>query len=442
MTFIGNTDSGTSGSSHKIDETYVERPEVTDPKENNDYLLEQAHVKDSMNNRTVVNMDIQRDLRAHLATFGKGARIAVTYYQRNNIEDDSNAVSATADFELDDVHFGYKKINAFELKLQGDIEFEYEAGTGFSKQTGKAVVLPGFTAYIGDIFLYEVDYGQYGLFIVTESERLAFNNFSHHLISFTLKTIPSNALIEKLNSRVDKVLYFSRERALDGRAAVLESDEYVLVSRLQELFFMAAEVFRRRYFKTTRVRAFMENDEIYDGYMARFLSRAFDYHDLEMRPSVYTEAIDPSVVTILDAILDPDLYQISTIDQMFRYAHAEKHCLSTTITGITNTKIVLFESSDGIPATPYIFRKEFYEGDTTKFGTYESIIYNYVMHGTTDSVRVGALLQQAIRTRNESTFYALPIMMYIAKIAMTRIGRDEADPIKPFTGVTIVPAIP
>ena len=200
-----------------------------------------------------------------ILAYSAGMSITVTFY--HNLNNDVTARSFFNDlsFQQDNVHVAYLKINNFQMKLKDSLAFSYDGSKVKSQVTGEAVLYPFFVPWTGDLFIYEVQKGVYGLYKITDPPtRLSIKDLTGHEIKFILVDYLSKEQLDKMNERVVEERYFNLQRYISGEGALLTSDETETLGQVKEAITKLSKYYVSEFYEKYIYRTFIENPCLYD----------------------------------------------------------------------------------------------------------------------------------------------------------------------------------
>ena len=230
-------------------------------------------VENTFINRTSVNQDMYADKMSLVAGFPEGRILKVTYFSRNSAPTDiqSDVVDLNTTVK-DSVHKTWTEIRNFELRVQNELAFEYDADSNKTKINSEGICFPRFVPKVGDIFLYELRQGKIGMFYVGAINRLAIGQDTCHTVTFTLQGYLTADLRDDLRKNTTEIRYFDKVKYLVGDTSLFTSEGYIQKQELTKLRRELAEDFCARYY-SSEMSSFMRPDEIYDPYIVEYWNR-------------------------------------------------------------------------------------------------------------------------------------------------------------------------
>lgn len=311
-------------------------------------LTDKKFVINTQNNNTGVNMGRLRTVVNDLLGFAEGSVTKVTYYRDHYDETDTKGRQAEPDLERHNVHSSLLKINGFEMRMTGPLNYEHDADEGLSKLNGEAFTYPGFEPHEGDRFIVEVDTGKYALMHINALPvRTSIRSNTYFKVQFTMEEFLSEEGFAKLNSHVTDEAWFDKKRFLNESGALLMHDEYVEMKYLNAQVSKMLRFYRAKFLDETLMYSFMRPDGIYDPYVTDFLTKTLDYHETgHMAVQLFEQA--PFIGTsIWTALMDQNTpYEaVPTSSDITTYKLGSKSVLANSL---LNKRYVFFLKSSSL----------------------------------------------------------------------------------------------
>lgn len=374
-------------------------------------LADKEYIKDSYTNATAVNLDRYASIKNALTAYVEGSTIKVTYFHHVNNESLARATSSDVSMMLDDAQVSFLKINNFEMKLKGEIQFAYNQETNTSTASGEAIVYPGFIPYIGDLFLYEIS-GTVGIFKINNTpNRLSIQYNSCHEISFSLVAYATNEIMTKLKECVSDEAWFDKQRFLNEEGALLSYNEVELIKNLNILNKQLLIHYLDTFFENREYMTFMREDKKFDPYVIEFIGNILDLYSLPVLPQQLISSPANYRKSIWYKLLEPSVVPESL---MMTKCKSEKYpvTLRTVFINalINRDYLYLTDDSDGV-IYPFAIPASYTVGDKT----IPNIVRSYLSNG---NINVNDFIDTA-RTYGTMTldeqFYYIPIMLFFVK---------------------------
>lgn len=389
-----------------------------DTKKNfDDKLLKRAYVEDTFTNQTALNMNRMSPIIKQLKNFPSGSTIKVTYFSQTHNFTDKQSNRVDYSYLLNNVHKCCAKILNLEIKLDGDMTYEYDQDSGQSTCEGTGKIFSGLTPHAGDIFLYEISTtGQLGLFLVTDNVPLAIHQASHHTTSFVLKQFVDNATIQKLEECVIETYHFTRQEIFGSSYAILKrSDYYDLVkcaTTRMEMINLYKELFYDRNTYTI-----VRRDGIYDGYMVQFMNRLISSSDLNEYP--FVQLLHEAIYS------KPCIWTIMLENKKFAFTAANKYdievCQYNTLAGFINSLhnqefIHLNKEGEFYYGG---FTQNFYDKVVAQYTPYEALVANFMSSKVVDLPSLFTLIDEIGTLTDEGMFYQIPVYIFLCNAALS-----------------------
>lgn len=277
-------------------------------------LIDEKLVSNTFLNNTSFNEDSFKDNRRLIAGYPEGRILKVTYFSQNTPVADVFSKPVDINMRtLDDVHISWTQIRNFELRIQNELSFEYDADTGRSAVTSTGIVLPGFTPKVGDFFLYMMKNGKVGMFYVTEFSRLALGQETYHSINFSLQQWLDMPMRDRLQKQSTMIFYFDKEKFLTGNVAMLSTEGYVQKKELQHIRREIIQNYLDRFYDT-EFNSFMRYDDVYDPYIVEFWLHKVSCNETKERPIQLFCSIQNYKKTIWSALTNNPIKQLKNIN--------------------------------------------------------------------------------------------------------------------------------
>ena len=280
------------------------RPEVEDklPVLDNQVLVGDKVIQNTFLNNTAVNSDNFKNELSLIAGYPEGSILKVTYYSKNSpLTDVRSDVVDILTPAKDQVHIDVTEIRDFEIRVSGDLQFQYTEDTNISSMTGEGIVYAGFVPHVGDFFLYELRNGRIGIFYVGASRRLALGQDTYHQISFSLQDFLTSQSRDKIKSGVTSVKYFDKVKFLTGDHALLNSQGYIEQKDLRQVRLELIQNYTDRFYSTD-YSSFMRPDGVYDPYVVEYWNKKIGYTESPVRPVQLLVAVQNYKKTIWSAL--------------------------------------------------------------------------------------------------------------------------------------------
>lgn len=313
------------------------RPEVNDklPAIDGHSISDEHVVKNTFINKTAVNTDIYSDTTTLLAGLPEGRVLTVTYFSQNHDPTDvqSSVVDCTCNTK-DDVHVSWTQIRNFEIRARNEFSFSYDTDTNNTDFKGEGLVFPRFTPKIGDIFIYEVRNGKYGIFYISSIDRLALGQDTYHAIQFTMQGYLDADYRDKLAKQSTQIMYFDKTKYMVGNTAMLTSEGYTNKKDLLHIRSEIIEDYMERFY-SNEFSTFIRSDDIYDPYVVEYWNTKIGITEnmRQIRPTQILISVSNFKKTIWSLLTN---HPIKNLDHLDKYGNTEEFKSTFWGTNITS----------------------------------------------------------------------------------------------------------
>ena len=365
---------------------------------------------DADNTISTASSDTQ--LSAYLAYMGGGYPITVTFYHYLN--NDATARSFFNDFskQQDNVHISFLKIHNFRMKLKESLSFNYDNPNVRSTVTGEAVLYPYFVPWTGDLFVYEVEPGVYGLYKITDPPtRLTIREMTGHEIKFILVQYLDNETLAKLNACVADEKYFNLQRYISGEGALLTSDETETLGQVTTAISKLCKYYVSEFFDKYIYNTFIENKCLYDPYLVEFILKVFDYKYFKSYPVQLVASPEWWSRSIWARLLDPEsVPEEILVTKCFRMLKGV-HYRTAGTNALTNRCYIKLHPCGRHPYPPFNIPTVYDEKELTV----QQQIVLYLNEGKVRPKVLLGLVDKIFTCSRLARFYFIPILIFLLK---------------------------
>lgn len=220
-----------------------------------------------------------------LIAFVAGSPWTVTYF--------SQVVSQHTDLREHDpgqlsIYQQYNKIIDLELRVNTPLSSSQDTNTNLMTVSGTATIYPFLVPNVGDVFIASVGDGGKALFSITNTERKSLNTGSAFVIDYHLLGYV-DAMLERyadLESKVNKTLYFDKDRIIDGLSPVLSSEDRRYTDDLKEAYVNLVRFYFRTFYNKDAGTLVIpgQSAHVYDPYLVSYILKIVDTNEaLEIR---------------------------------------------------------------------------------------------------------------------------------------------------------------
>jgi hypothetical protein len=320
------------------------RPEVNDklPAIDGHSISDEHVVENTFINKTAVNTDIYSDNTTLIAGFPEGRVLTVTYFsQTHSPTDVQSAVVDLTSNTKDDVHVAWTQIRNFEIRARNELAFSYDVDTNNTDFKGEGIVFPRFEPKIGDLFIYEVRNGKYGVFYISSVERLALGQDTYHAIQFTMQAYLSPDYRDRLAKQTTQIMYFDKTKYMVGNSAMLTSEGYANKKDLLHLRSEIIEDYMERFY-SPEFSTFMRPDEIYDPYVVEYWNTKISITESmkQVRPTQILISVSNFKKTIWALLTNHPIKDLNHLDKYSNTDEFKSTFWGTNITSLLGHKFL------------------------------------------------------------------------------------------------------
>lgn len=314
----------------------------------------------------------------------------------------------------------YTRIKNLIIKDDGEGALNYDPDTGQSGKDFNAYVIFDLVPIRGDCFITDIGDGNAGLCIITEQPEI--RNFTAnkvYLITYKLVTILSNQMYDALNKRVVQELQYSKDSALNGGNAVIDTGDYNDQKELLKwCMTITANIFRKFFWNPEKTFALIEQGKppTYDQYLVEFLCAIIppelrqNYPFINRLSTQYggREIGYYGDLNVFDILLRGDFHLLSQCSNRIGVVDVTRLYNTRAYGSIRNSKfeqvlvtnpenygtMKAYVNMDGYPilnynpdsSTSYFFSAEFYKGNPQ--GEFETLTLNTLRDRVIDRKRL------------------------------------------------------
>lgn len=255
----------------------------------------------------------------------------------------------------DDVHVSFTQIREFEMRCQGELNFEFDEERNTSKIQWEALLLPGFTPRISDIFLYELRNGKIAVFRVTSITRLAMGQDSYFKINCDAQEYLTSATKNRLQKQSTIVCYFDKAKFIVGNHAMLTTNSYIQQKDLKYIRNEIIQNYMDRFF-SSELSSFVRPDGLYDPYAVEFWNKKVSFLDCPTRPVQILIAVQNYKKTIWAALTNNPIKQIKNLASDWKVSMFVSTFWGANITSLLGRKFITVGDEDASKLGPMMDR--------------------------------------------------------------------------------------
>ncbi len=391
------------------------------------HLDRQQYVKDVRHHQTALNTERDAAIIAALQGYSTGTPIIVTWF--NSMESVATKQSTFTDlsFDTDSVNCAYHRINNFELLLQEPFNFTYDGDTVTSEVIGEGLVLPGFKALTGDLFIYEIEAGVLGLFKVTSAPtRMSIKTGTSHTVPFKLVKILKESELIEIIDRVRETSYFNKQRFLSDDAALLKRGDvldlqYIEEKRRELVHFYIDEFHEHEY------QSFARPDGVYDPYIVSFISSVMDLRAFGSYAEQLITKPNHAKTSFWEKLRSPKMIDWSRYTSIANQALWEVSATSNKVTSLVNRPYIeLLDDDTGYPESETYISENIGNFDTGTYTPFDTLIAYHMEYQVVDVDILVSLIDDVYNEEPIDQFYRIPVYVFLLWILERAIqsGRD------------------
>lgn len=390
----------------EIDSSVVVNPPPSEALNSEPYI-EEADAADN-----TISASKESTLTTESVKYAAGMTITVTFYHKLNNDASARSFFNDLSFQEDNVHVAYQKINNFQMKLKDSVSFSYEASKVKSQVTGEALLYPFFVPWAGDVFIYEVQQGTYGLYKITDPPtRMTIKDLTGHEIKFILVAYLTKDQLDQLNERVVEEAYFNLERYMSGEGALLTSDEANTLEEAKKAITKLSKYYVSEFYDKYIYRTFIENPCLYDPYIVEFITRIFDYKYFRAYPTQLVSSPEWWSRSFWARLLDPDsVPEEVVISKCYRILKGV-HYRTAGINALTNRCFIRLHPNGRHSYPPFNIPQEYDENTLT----IQMQITLYLKQGKIRPKVLMDLTTKILSCRRLARFYFIPLLIFLLK---------------------------
>lgn len=358
----------------------------------------------------------------------QGTPIRVTYFSQLLNEDDE---PRTLDLLLDPTLQQYCKVVNARLMIQGDdFSFQTDISKSTSELSGTAIMYASMIPDVGDMFIYPLEDGRFGLFRITSFVVKTYFTKTPHEVEFKLHQILDDATQQNLELKTVKTVYFNDD------TKELTETEQVAVGTPRVLRKLIETYYDEFYDQLTRT-FLVPNDRglrIYDPFVVEFWNEVIEHHirGTLPRPTEYTMKngkFQKSLRTVFDLLLRQQHYARNSIyKQMTERSSGEfgNVVVRSSIAYTEIDKVIWPVNEDSLKRGGndidndeefYIFTNSFYSGDLNTLDDIEKLVDTYIRGLSIDYEQVREVVNKYGELSPLERFYLLPVYFLLIKVS-------------------------
>ncbi len=373
-------------------------------------LASQPYVQATAAADNVIEDSARTALDKEVLLYASGMSITVTFYHHLNNDDTARSFFNDLSFQQDNVHVSFLKINNFQMKLKNSLAFSYDGSNVRSQVTGEATLYPFFVPWTGDLFIYEVQTGVYGLYKITDPPtRLTIKDMTGHEIKFILVKYLTTDDIKRLDACVADEKYFNLKTYISGEGTLLSSNESETLGKTTAAINKLSHYYCTEFYEPYIYRTFIENHCLYDPYIVEFITRVFQYKYFKAYPtqlvpnpewwqrSFWYRLLDPNAV--------PEEVMLGSCYRVVKGVHYR----TAGINALTNRCYVRLHPRGRHQYPPFNIPSEY----DASVKTIQMQVKLYLDEGKVRPVVLLDLVDKVMSCSRLARFYFIPILVFL-----------------------------
>lgn len=276
----------------------------------------------STKRHTTEYQDVQSDTRYEsyrdLTMYIEGSTWVVDLYSRVVNKDTENT---SYDRSLHASLQSYRHIRGYELKVTQGLQKEFNSDKNKFTVTGAANAYPGLVLNPGDNFIAEIGEGKLGHFNIKEVTPKTIYKETSYSITYVMIDVVDDTYLRELNKKVVETLVFVRDSVRYGCNPIYALDDYRLRDTCIKAYQGLSNYYIREFFynqESTICLGDSNRNNVYDPFVVKFFLSIMDSSEnnqvQRIHKHVVNTAYDKNILTVFDALLDRDVWKLSTAD--------------------------------------------------------------------------------------------------------------------------------
>lgn len=387
---------------------------LTEVKSDIEKLAVEPHINESFSHKSTYNPITSLSTVAALLAYPSSTTIVVTWYTKNTGE--INTRTAETDFALVlGLTQNYTKIVNFEFRMAAQgLTYAFNQETNVSTYTGVGYVYSKFDAMIGDVFLYQIDTGNLGLFKITNKVPLSIHRDTLHEVEFELILFPTISQLNELNSYVDRTAHFFKDTFFNGDVGLVYDETYQLLSFIHQKKEILLTYYMDLFYDDIYLKSFVRPDGIYDPYLVEFMHSFINFNQMEHYPKKLLSEYPNQNKNIFVYLLSFHKLIKSLIPNRYVVTVKEYSHRDTDINALINRQYVqITKETEG--TLPYILDNLMVENTDAQIQL-EIILHRYFTERVINPTTFTTLIDSFLTLSEENQFYYIPIYLYLLAV--------------------------
>lgn len=359
--------------------------------------------------------------------------MVVTYYHITSLGNLNRGVITDSTAQRDAIDVPVMRISNFEMKVPAGFTLTWDGESSESTVAGDAVVYPGVTPNLGDVFIYGLTSGQIGVFRVISVEPLSYHSSRLHRVSFQMRSVLDATMQATLDDRVVKSVVFDKAMFFDGNKTLLTEDSYAVNKTMIQMRAIMLNDYYREFFADD-IGSLRRPDGIYDPYVVAFINQIVSFTETNRRPGQllpeYEETYRHSVWHRLNNRLSLSTANLCYLVESSVRGHVF-HDLS--VNGLVNRPFIYLRP-DLDPAVPadwptdveagYVLSEAFYTGNVPGMNAFDTLIYEAITTRKISDVTafIATYVDAYESWTPEERFYRIPAVIKLMALVRSNLA--------------------
>lgn len=375
----------------------------------------------------------------------------------------------------------YRKINNFEILLQGSLSTDVDTETQTTRVTGNAILYPGLIPIDGDAFVMDTGDGRASQCTVLNSKRLSYFRDSAFEINFVISRTVTPEVERLLDARVVLTNYFHKDFLTHGQNPFLVEEDHNNYLELDKAEDNLSQYWTRQFWNPTFGTFTVPSQWgfCYDPFFVKFIIELLPVYDHNEYRNVRLLNCDDfnfdNLTSVWDMLLKRDTFLLNSlfkesslisvkslnnrpllhgvyysgidnlvgpakIDRGYgAHAHDYSNSYGWNISYSARARLNDYTAGLGFkedvtkedgPGTnlpilfndnSYVFTKAFYEGITEEMSEFERILYKGLNKESINASEIMPYYRAIHKWSKLDQFYLIPVLILIIKYAQRSI---------------------
>lgn len=367
------------------------------------------HIEDTYTTRSALNPQSYPEEFKMLLAYPRGTPVRVTYFFQSHSDIDIKSAPSDLSGLENSVHKDLTEVRNFEIRMLNEIEYDFRDDDNSFNITASALVYPGKTPHMGDVFFFDVGDNKIIVFNVNNVTPTTYRQGTYFQIDANSTFFLTDELADSYRSNVKEVRYFDKRKYLDGHQSLLSTQSYKDLHTLQLFRQELIEVYMNKFYKEDW-ESVVRPDNVYDAYLVEFLKNKISLSDYKRRPSQLDTGLldyDKCIWYKLSSSIVPDI-----LDDIEPYAHTKffrAKALSPTNNARDNRYcIAIGAGAENEDTQPYVFSLNFYNHQIDLLDESEYLIYRFLKRIDIQPNEVIEVLSTYRKLPDDKKFYYIP----------------------------------